>query len=169
MPIEATLCYVLRDGEVLLIEKARGFGKGKWNAPGGKLRPMENPTQCAVREVFEETGLRVSGIRLLGTLRFYFGQREAPDWVVYVFVAWSFTGELKTSGEGAGKWFRREEIPYDEMWADDRHWVPVLLQGNRFRGDFYFDDDGTNLLDYGLETEDGTTSRGRSYGLRSYQ
>ena len=50
----ATLLFVLRGDEVLLIRKKRGLGAGKYNGPGGRLEPGETALACAVREVEEE-------------------------------------------------------------------------------------------------------------------
>ena len=52
--IKATLMFVVRDFEVLLIEKQRGIGAGKINGPGGKIDPGETPLESAVRETQEE-------------------------------------------------------------------------------------------------------------------
>ncbi len=46
----ATLLFVVRDGQILLIHKKRGLGAGKINGPGGRLDPGETPEICAVRE-----------------------------------------------------------------------------------------------------------------------
>jgi hypothetical protein len=46
-------------------------------------------------------------------------------------------------------WVATSAIPYDEMWADDRIWLPHVLAGNRVDGWFLFDDD--RMLDYRLE------------------
>ena len=52
--LRATLLFIVRDGEILLIRKKRGLGAGKINGPGGKIDPGETARQCAVREVEEE-------------------------------------------------------------------------------------------------------------------
>ena len=52
--------------------------------------------------------------------------------------------------EGELRWFPVEEIPYGEMWQDDEYWLPLLLEGKRYEGDFYFNKDATELLDYSL-------------------
>ncbi len=51
------------DNEVLLHQRA---DNGKWSLPGGALEPGEEPAQTVIREVFEETGLNVRPIRLVG-------------------------------------------------------------------------------------------------------
>jgi len=50
----ATLLFVVRDGQILLIRKKRGLGAGKINGPGGKFEKGETPLACALRETQEE-------------------------------------------------------------------------------------------------------------------
>src|SRR5712664_847056 len=68
--IEATICHVVRGRRLLLKKANRGISDGKWNAPGGKSEPGEEPEQCARREVFEETGLKVYELFYHGALTF---------------------------------------------------------------------------------------------------
>jgi 8-oxo-dGTP diphosphatase len=49
---------VERNGGVLVVQRGRGFGFGLWGLPGGHLEPGETIVQCALRELYEETGLR---------------------------------------------------------------------------------------------------------------
>ncbi len=51
------------DGRVLLVRHTNG---GIWSVPGGCVDPCEHPADAAVREVWEETGLQVEAVRLLG-------------------------------------------------------------------------------------------------------
>ena len=62
----ATLLFVIRDGEILLIRKQRGLGAGKINGPGGKLEAGESPREAAIREVQEEVGVTPTGVIQLG-------------------------------------------------------------------------------------------------------
>src|SRR3989442_5783037 len=72
MAIQATLCFILHENRVLLLKKNPGlFGAGKWNAAGGKVQPNETAEHCAIREVYEETGLEVRKPRKIGTLVFF--------------------------------------------------------------------------------------------------
>ena len=45
------------DGRVLLIERGKPPGEGRWTVPGGRLEPGETLAQAVAREVREETGL----------------------------------------------------------------------------------------------------------------
>ena len=58
-----------------------------------------------------------------------------------VFIANDLAGEPVETVEAAPFWVSVEAIPFDEMWADDRHWLPQVLAGKRFRGWFEFDGD----------------------------
>ena len=154
MTVEATICHIIDGDRLLLQKKSAGlFGEGKWNGVGGKLKAGEHPHEGAVREALEETGLMASHPKRHGALNFYFGQKAKPDWVVHIFSTSSFEGVLKPSMEGALRWFALDEIPYGDMWQDDEHWLPLLLEGRRFSGDFYFNEEGTKLLDFDLEIE----------------
>jgi 8-oxo-dGTP diphosphatase len=59
-------CVVFRGDKVLLVERGQNPGKGLWSLPGGKVEFGETVEASAVREVFEETGLAVEIIRLIG-------------------------------------------------------------------------------------------------------
>ncbi len=50
---------VVKDGQVLFIQRRNAHGDGTWSIPGGHLEQFETLEQCAIREVLEETGVRV--------------------------------------------------------------------------------------------------------------
>ncbi len=155
--VKATLCYIFKGDKVLLLRKAKGlFGEGKWNAPGGRMEKGESPFDTAIREVYEETGLKIEKPELMGVILFYFGRekKEPPNWKVYVFRTEKFEGKLKHSREGKLKWFNIKKLPYDNMWEDDRFWLPVLLSGRKFFARFFFDAKVEKLLNFEIKTLD---------------
>ncbi len=155
MTIHATVTIIRRGDKILLQRKSSGrFGEGKWNGPGGKLRPGETPEECAEREVQEETGLAVANMRHHGALNHYFGETHEPTWTVHQFSTADYEGEPKESEEGELRWFPVDEIPFKEMWQDDEHWLPLLLRGECFTGDFYFNEDATELLRHNLTVKE---------------
>ena len=90
------------------------------------------------------------GITSHGELGFSFGSPSRLDWIVHVFSSTTWSGDPRPSDEGVLRWFAIDEIPYEEMWADDRHWLPLLLEGKRFQGWFLFDEGGDTLRTYRL-------------------
>jgi len=147
---DATLCYPIEDGRVLLIEKKRGVGEGFFNGPGGKIEPGETPREAAVREVREEVGLAASNLEKVGELGFTFG--DEPFTFVHVYRTETFVGRPRETDEAVPEWFAFDEVPYDEMWADDRRWLPHVFEGRRFAGEFVFDAEGEEFLDGDVET-----------------
>ncbi len=119
----ATLLFVIRDGQMLLIHKRRGLGAGKINGPGGRLDRGESPLQAAVREVQEELHITPTGIRPCGELAFQFTDGLAI--LVYVFTATDCDGAPEETDEATPLWTPLDRMPYDRMWADDRIWFPV--------------------------------------------
>jgi 8-oxo-dGTP diphosphatase len=57
---------VRRGSEVLLIRRKNVHGDGTWSTPGGHLDAGESPEDCGAREVLEETGVEIQGVRFLG-------------------------------------------------------------------------------------------------------
>ncbi len=135
----ATLTLVVKDGRILLIHKKKGLGAGKFNGPGGRVEPGELPEQTAIREVREELGVTPVGLRHAGELRFQFTDGFSIQG--YVFRADDVDGEPRETDEAVPHWFPVSAIPYHQMWADDRVWMPLLLEGRLFRGRFLFDGD----------------------------
>lgn len=142
----ATLLFVVRGDEILLIRKKRGLGAGKVNGPGGRLHDGEAPLEAAVREVEEELRVTPRGIREHGELRFQFVDGYSIH--VWVFRAADCEGTAEETDEAVPLWTALEAIPYGEMWADDVHWLPHLIAGRRFDGRFLFD--GDTMLDHSL-------------------
>jgi 8-oxo-dGTP diphosphatase len=136
---QAALMLIIREGRMLLILKKRGLGAGKFNGPGGRIEAGETPVQAAVREVEEEIGVTPVNARQAGQLYFQFVDGHSIHG--YVFTASNFSGELRETDEALPFWVPLDRIPYHNMWADDRLWIPLLLAGKLFVGRFLFDGD----------------------------
>lgn len=152
--IRATLLFVVRDGRILLIRKKRGLGAGKINGPGGKIDPGETAAAAAVREVEEELCVTPLGVSERGELWFQFADGLALH--VRVFRADDCAGEAQETDEAVPLWTPVDALPFEEMWADDRVWLPHLLAGRRFTLRAIFDDDA--MLDHALELHPETST-----------
>ena len=147
----ATLVFVIQDGKILLINKKTGLGKGKINGPGGKVEPGETPLECAVRECQEELEITVSDLQYCGQHRFQFVDGYSIH--VWVYLTAEYEGVPTETREAKPLWVELDKIPYDEMWEDDRIWIPMMLRGERFQSRWIFD--GDKMLDYELLPETG--------------
>jgi 8-oxo-dGTP diphosphatase len=137
--MRATLVFVLRGEEVLLIHKKRGLGAGKINGPGGKIEQGETPVQAAVREVEEELRITPHNLEEMGELHFQFVDGLAIHCVVYT--AAEFRGIPEETDEAVPEWFSLDDIPFQRMWEDDQYWLPGVLEGKKFTAYFDFDDE----------------------------
>jgi 8-oxo-dGTP diphosphatase len=137
--MRASLCFVRREGEVLMIRKKRGLGAGKINGPGGRLEPGESALQAAIRETEEE--LRVTPLNLCERGVFHFQFVDGLALHCVVFTAEGCLGEPVETDEAIPHWMTPSEIPYHDMWADDIHWLPGMLEGKNFKGYFHFDEE----------------------------
>ena len=138
----ATLCYVRRPGQTLMvhrIKKPNDMHLGKWNGLGGKLEPGETPEECAAREIFEESGLRVYQPLFKGLLTFP-GFANEEDWYAFVFVAEQFEGSLIDSPEGVLEWIDNDRLLELNLWEGDRIFIPWLERPDLFSGKFVYRD-----------------------------
>ena len=137
---QASLLFLLKNDEILLALKKRGFGAGKWNGVGGKPNTDETIEQTAIRECTEEILVTPKELKHVATLDFYF-PNDKSDWnqqvVVYICTKWQ--GEPTETDEMSPKWYKISDIPYNKMWADDKHWLPEVLKGMQVKAKFEFD------------------------------
>lgn len=137
----ATIVYVRRAGQTLMmhrVKKPQDMHAGKWNGLGGKLEPGETPEECAIREVYEESGLRIVQPRLAGMILFpQFNQ--GVDWFTFIFVADQFSGELIDSREGVLAWIPDDRLLDLNLWPGDRIFLRWLDQDAFFSAKFVYD------------------------------
>lgn len=138
MPKVLTLALWVKDGQMLLGMKKRGFGQGNWNGFGGKVEEGETIDAATKREMQEECGVTIQEMEkvAINTFRFVDDQRVLE---VHMYRVTAATGEPVETDEMAPKWFSIDQIPLDAMWDDDRYWMSHFLSGQKFIGEFHFD------------------------------
>ena len=145
----ATLMLVRMDGMALLIRKLTGMGTGLINAPGGRVDPGETPEEGAIREIQDELHVTPFGIHKAGELWFEFTNGYSLK--CHVFTASSYEGVPTETVEAIPMWVDERDMPYSQMWADDRLWFPMLQQGRYFSGRFLFEDEIMLGCDFAVE------------------
>lgn len=137
----ATLCYVMHEGKTLMLfrnKKPNDYHEGKWNGLGGKFENGESPEECAVREVEEESGLKMINPRMKGFITFplFDGKK---DWYVFLFTAEKFSGELIESSEGKLEWIPNDELVNLNLWDGDKIFLPWLFDDKYFSAKFVYE------------------------------
>ncbi len=137
----ATLCYIINDDKTLMLyrnKKENDYHEGKWNGLGGKFEPGETPEECAIREVFEESGLVVSNPDMKGIITFpMFDGKD--DWYVFMFVFKNFKGELIDSPEGKLEWIPNDKLTELNLWEGDQIFIPWLFKDRCFSAKFVYE------------------------------
>ena len=150
---QRSVCFFVKENQVLLGRKKKGFGKGKWVGIGGKADVGEYIEETAIRETMEEIGVIPKDITRVATLNFYFPYVDVPaHWnqQVCVFLVDQWRGEIKESDEIAPQWFQLTKIPFNAMWADAKYWLVTILKGDRLRGEFLFDEQ-FEIVDFNIQ------------------
>lgn len=99
-------CVIMRDNKILMVKEAKKKCYGQWNYPAGHLEEFEKITDCAIREVFEETGCRVklTGVLPIATIVGKDGTR----------IMMKFTAEIL-----------EENISFDKQEILDVKWINI--------------------------------------------
>ena len=158
---DGTLCIVIRenpDREILLGFKKVRFGAGKYAGFGGRVEAGETVAAAAIRELEEESGLKVSAEHLqrVGHLTFLFPAKPSWNQVVHVFLASTWHGKPVESEEMIPAWFPVDEVPYEQMWQDAAYWLPAILAGQRIRARFTFQGDNETVDEVRIESWHGS-------------
>ncbi len=152
---QLTLCFLVKKdsvgtiSKICLAMKKRGFGEGKWNGVGGKVEEGEGILEGLARETLEEIGVRVRQSNKVGELIFNY-INDSRTILVHVFLCEAWKDEPVESEEMNPKWFDVQNIPYEQMWVDDKIWLPLVLERNLIKGQFNFLD-YSSIQDYKLE------------------
>lgn len=139
----ATLCYVIdknKDCTLMIYrnKKNNDYHEGKWNGLGGKFEQGESPEECAIREIEEESGLKVKSVKMKGFITFpLFDGKD--DWYVFLFTADEFEGELINSPEGHLEWIQNDRINEINLWEGDKIFIPWLFQDKFFSAKFNYE------------------------------
>ena len=122
--IPRTLCFVTHGNDLLLLKRGphRRVFPNKYNGVGGHIERGEDPTTSAIREILEETGLRVKNTRLRGIINIDAGQDTGI--MLFVYTGEALSRDVVQSDEGTLEWVPLDEVQNKELVED----LPLLLR-----------------------------------------
>lgn len=131
--LKMTILYVVKNGKLLLGLKKKSFGQGKFNGVGGKLEGRETIEKAMLREAKEEMNIKPKNYKLMATIyldEFIYGAKSRV--ILYVYLAKDYDGTPVESDEMAPYWFDIDALPYENMIASDKVWLPLVLKEEKF-------------------------------------
>ena len=148
-------CYVKKDGKYLMLHRNNNkrIMPGVWMAPGGRREFCEGLFDCARREVFEETGLKISNLKIRASGIVYIKNLDMQLLLNFLTAEYA-SGELKQNPEdGELVWLTPEEIlKLDNLLAELRHVLPHVFDSGSditsFRSVY---SEGNNLIEFKIE------------------
>lgn len=139
--IRSTLVYFFnKEWQILLIKNKWWVSKWRWNWVWGKHEKWEDGFDCAIRETKEEVNIDVKRDDLVRLWSIYHIFEDEKMWTreAEIFV-WSYDGEVEENDIQVPKWFDVEDIPYDQMWEDDKYWYHEMIKKKEISYKIYFD------------------------------
>ena len=117
--VELTNMCMVCDGKgnVLVQNKKGDRTWHGWNFPGGHVEQGEFVTPSVIREVREETGLTIENPKLCGIKEFR-KEQDGKRFIVFLYVASRFSGELRSSDEGDVFWYPLSELKRSKELTD---------------------------------------------------
>ena len=122
-----TLCYLEKDNSYLMlhrISKKNDINKDKWIGVGGHFEFQESPEDCLVREVMEETGLKLNSFEFRGIVTFI--SDNDPAEYMCLYTSSDFEGTIKDCDEGKLEWVPFDRIEDLNLWEGDKLFLKLL-------------------------------------------
>ncbi|MGC8993323.1 MAG: NUDIX domain-containing protein [Candidatus Aenigmatarchaeota archaeon] len=137
----ATDCIAEKNGKILMVRRMLPPFIGAYAFPGGHLKYNEAVEKCVVRETYEETGIIVKPIEILGV--YSKKDRDPRGHVVsIVFVCKPLSSKLKSSFEGKAEWIPLKLLKKMKLAFDHNKILNDYLKWKKNKKTFWSDKNG---------------------------
>ena len=144
-PIELTnMCMLQRADGRVLVQNRRDPNWGGLTFPGGHVEPGESLVDSVIREMKEETGLTIRNPRLIGT-KSWMQKNSNERYLVLLYTATEYEGELHDSEEGNVHWMTLDEMREGQMVDGMELYFRVFL--DRDVNEIWYELDGEGWIE----------------------
>lgn len=126
-----SLCYIEKNGKYLMLhrtKKENDENRDKWIGIGGKFEDGESPEECMRREVYEETGLKITDYKFRAVITFVNDIYQTE--YMHLFTASGFTGNISECSEGELEWVEKEKLYDLALWEGDKIFLRLISDNN---------------------------------------
>ncbi len=126
-----SLCYIEKNGKYLMLhrtKKENDENRDKWIGIGGKFEDGESPEECMLREVYEETGLKITDYKFRAVITFVNDIYQTE--YMHLFTASGFTGNISECSEGELEWVEKEKLYDLALWEGDKIFLRLISDNN---------------------------------------
>lgn len=109
-PLSIVASPVIFQHKFLLLKRTKDPYAGLWAMPGGKIELGEQIEEAILREVYEETGLKVKFIAVRGFVSEILKEKELKQFLMWVCETKAKSDNAIGNVEGEVRWFSKEEI-----------------------------------------------------------
>lgn len=138
--IFTNLCMVYDENGNILVQNRKDASWPGICFPGGHVEPGESFVEAVIREIWEETGLRIENPRLCGTKQFQTDNGER--YVVFFYKTDRFSGTLRSSEEGEVFWIPRKDLSKYPLVPDFESMLKVFEEDTLSEFYYYTEENG---------------------------
>lgn len=121
--ILTNICLVYKDNQILVLDRKKKDWPGL-TFPGGHVEKDEDFVSSVIREVKEETGLRIKKPILCGIEEFKTEQEDR--YLMFYYKTNNFSGKIKSSKEGEIFWIERDDLNKYKLSLDLKRILKVM-------------------------------------------
>lgn len=141
---KAVVAFLIDGDNVLLgLRKkvSNGLGELLISGIGGKLDPGETNEDALIREIEEEIEVEILEFEDYGRIQFFWPNKPKWNQDVRIYIVTKWDGIPVETEPIKPMWYKRDELPYKEMWVDNEYWLPLVLSGDKIDAVFLYEGD----------------------------
>lgn len=153
---KAVVCYFLNKRNITLgfrKQVSLGLGENLISGIGGKVGDLpglekESYEEALEREVMEEVQVKTIKYRRMGEIVFLFPAKPKWNQHVMAYIIDEWEGDFVETDAIKPVSFNANSLPYSQMWADNQHWLPLILQGKKINAQFLYNSDNATIEEF---------------------